>query len=699
MESLFIPTSSINFNNIFSTESLSPSQYYQRRGFGYKRYENVEPNPFQDRIIAYNRLPYFSIKESEYENYPIVIEIIKEAFDNIALKKTTVNDIIVYEIQQTIYLSPNSTKVHFFNEHSWKSCLIKSEPSIETKLVELYKPNFLKVDKANCFEWDKSFLLNVQVSINIDHSRNIAFDQNVNRVKGLFYSYIAGALKSPSKKIIELNQIKSSIERYLREFLNNSNAELLNNIERNTESLKRFLDIPKTKYSYSDLLEERYSHIFNKNQLNYFKTITTRNQSFFQQLESQIDKKYLGLNSTIFIIDELLYLLKSQGQDKLHLQNETYALCNIIFIEIENLIKTISLQNEHDVNINGLSLSNLKLTAINEEPFQGKGADIFRYITNMLMEFPISNAENFKESKADIAYEIGKILKEQITSWEGSNEQKYINGLLANVESYMPFDIKSSNSTLLQSVSAFVIKGDDPEKLLTFLEENNIQNKRIALGFWGSTFGFSSFPKTLFGLLFNEKNKAIAVEAYCYLHQQVHNEEIVSFNFDLKVPKIMWYSEVNKRNENNPKTKIASVKCTTDEMNRTAYEPICPECGANMILKDGKWGKFYGCSNYAKTKCKGIIDYKASIKKEDATSKQENSTDKLSTIILDFVEINGHSKLSDLGIFIKQKINIKYKVESLEQYIKEFLIEKLELKKIGDAKGVNKRDKSMLLNI
>lgn len=29
----------------------------------------------------------------------------------------------------------------------------------------------------------------------------------------------------------------------------------------------------------------------------------------------------------------------------------------------------------------------------------------------------------------------------------------------------------------------------------------------------------------------------------------------------------------------------------------------CPKCGASMYLREGKYGKFYGCSNYPK--CNG----------------------------------------------------------------------------------------------
>jgi len=31
----------------------------------------------------------------------------------------------------------------------------------------------------------------------------------------------------------------------------------------------------------------------------------------------------------------------------------------------------------------------------------------------------------------------------------------------------------------------------------------------------------------------------------------------------------------------------------------------CPKCGAFMVLRQGENGLFYGCSNYAKTKCRG----------------------------------------------------------------------------------------------
>ena len=35
---------------------------------------------------------------------------------------------------------------------------------------------------------------------------------------------------------------------------------------------------------------------------------------------------------------------------------------------------------------------------------------------------------------------------------------------------------------------------------------------------------------------------------------------------------------------------------------------ICPLCGGKLVLRDGKYGEFYGCSNYPKCKFKKNAD-------------------------------------------------------------------------------------------
>lgn len=37
--------------------------------------------------------------------------------------------------------------------------------------------------------------------------------------------------------------------------------------------------------------------------------------------------------------------------------------------------------------------------------------------------------------------------------------------------------------------------------------------------------------------------------------------------------------------------------------------PNCPKCGASMVLRNGKYGTFWGCSNYKITNCKQTKKY------------------------------------------------------------------------------------------
>lgn len=72
---LYIPTTTLNFNNIMASESISPASFYLVRGFGYKRFNKVRPNDLERRTILYDKYPVFKIDDDELENYPFVIEI------------------------------------------------------------------------------------------------------------------------------------------------------------------------------------------------------------------------------------------------------------------------------------------------------------------------------------------------------------------------------------------------------------------------------------------------------------------------------------------------------------------------------------------------------------------------------------------------------------------------------------------------
>ena len=48
---LYIPTCTLNFNNILSSESISPLGFYARRGFGNKRFYLRERQRASNNIV------------------------------------------------------------------------------------------------------------------------------------------------------------------------------------------------------------------------------------------------------------------------------------------------------------------------------------------------------------------------------------------------------------------------------------------------------------------------------------------------------------------------------------------------------------------------------------------------------------------------------------------------------------------------
>ena len=76
---LYIPISSLNFNKIISSESISPSMYYEKRNFGDKRFTRISSIDINgEYVLAFTKTINFKIEEGEIEEYPINIKIPKD---------------------------------------------------------------------------------------------------------------------------------------------------------------------------------------------------------------------------------------------------------------------------------------------------------------------------------------------------------------------------------------------------------------------------------------------------------------------------------------------------------------------------------------------------------------------------------------------------------------------------------------------
>ena len=239
----YIPTSSLNFNNILSTESLSPKSFYEKRGFGYSRWFSVEENCIAHLTLLYGTPHMFNRPESDIEDHPMLIEIdTDEEFPEVVEG--------VYYTDRTIYLNPWQTKFIFFSEKDKTIAMSMSDSSLETKLVRLYQR------KIYVHQFDGIYPIIQKDSITpvSDIDSLIEEDYIINKMKGLLYGYYIGANLSSSKE--DVRKLDT-----LREMLNifssvlSSYDKVPSNIQRSRlNELFDYLDSQQP--IYSDLEKE-----------------------------------------------------------------------------------------------------------------------------------------------------------------------------------------------------------------------------------------------------------------------------------------------------------------------------------------------------------------------------------------------------------------------------------------------------------
>lgn len=222
---LYIPTSTLNFNSLMSTESISPAGFYNMRKFGIKRFNRVEPNNFDNSILLYSKVPNFVIPDDGLDNYPLIIEVdsnkIPENFHTFI-----VNDLTIFQCDETIYFNPIETKVYFTSENHKRICLSKSQQSIEAKLATLYSNSFeiIPNESNNIFVWNKSLLTKIKDSKANDIHKYLIKDNAIDRIKGFAYSYVIGANNSLSNELISLKKVCREIQNIVSAIITSPNG-------------------------------------------------------------------------------------------------------------------------------------------------------------------------------------------------------------------------------------------------------------------------------------------------------------------------------------------------------------------------------------------------------------------------------------------------------------------------------------------
>ena len=112
-----------------------------------------------------------------------------------------------------------------------------------------------------------------------------------------------------------------------------------------------------------------------------------------------------------------------------------------------------------------------------------------------------------------------KGLKAQMQSankdWDNSSERLFFNSLRQNIAKSAPFNLQEAPDIIDLSIAAFLLKGEDFESLIRYLEENGVADYKYVLGFWGAACGYVDMPKPYLSPIMKQK------ESFCQVYKSV----------------------------------------------------------------------------------------------------------------------------------------------------------------------------------
>lgn len=516
-QKLYIPTTTLNFNNIMASESISPTGFYSMRGFGYKRFDKVAPNCLDKRILLYDKYPNFTVDDEELESYPLVVEVSSNDINEDVIKEY--KDGVFYS-EETIYLNPFSTKIYFRNKEERRRTLSKVEQSLNTKMVSIYQNSILdKPSEIASFDWKNIDI----VDSHDDFAKYISKDRKINKLKGFLYAYLLGANRSLSPEVVEL-------KKYAKELRNTISAILTNPDGYANYKQKEELDILYQKINdafhcadgTNAMIQNLLKHKSEEYNCPNFIDILRKENLYDTWFQSQGFKPSYRVRPFNLSFPHKNYTKKKDNGHNSNGAEENQKYFDGYFAELDNAIRRyIKSTNTNISDLPVLQYCNI----VSSIP-----ADKSGFQSKLFNEYAEEywNGEELLNSRLDFATAGGKLFKEELgNSWENSPSKSYINDLRKNLVSHTPFALNSVNNLTLQSFAVFCQKGEeDIDKLEDYLISNDIADFRIAFSLWGLIFGFANMPKTLTNDLFLSGDDKYKSEVYKYIFKQVHGLDI-----------------------------------------------------------------------------------------------------------------------------------------------------------------------------
>ena len=549
---LYYPLSSkeFTFENIFSSESISPPIFYSLRNYGIGYFHIIPNTNLNNTIVLYSSPPVYTIENG----IKFLLQIDERSLDMASL---TIIDENVFEYRKTIYLNKSNFKILFFSEKEAKISILKSKSSLPTKNLDKYLENFLIVPETNCRQFEIN-LVEINKSI-AEIKFYTAIDKKINHFKGLIYGMAVGIYDKSTRDGIPFKKALREVTNLFAEFKsrisNNDSPKKLKNESILQLSTNLFTAIDFLGHQYDQpltvvdldtpelitILFENITHITSLDDAEqYVKKILIDDEinetNEYQNLKNIIINRFSNQSKrskTATLKDEISLFMDSAGSNKFQdLEGHNLKIKTILH-EIE---RDYSTQLQKDIEKSNLSLESIKYDFMKNEiqtadSFYSLAAEELRdvnIICNTILRYVINEKVAGKELVLRIVEDIGNHFSK---TGKQTNLYQYLNNQIDG------YSFEKVLSPVLRNFVAFIFNFDSLEKLENFIVNKNIQENWIAYTFWGAFNGFANLSGNFTKTIFSQDENAIQTYIDDYLKYYI--DIINDINYDDTVSDIV----------------------------------------------------------------------------------------------------------------------------------------------------------------
>lgn len=485
---LYLPTSTLNFNNLLTTASVYPPAWYPRRDFGVRRFVPVKPNFHKEVLTLFKSFPRYDIEDDGLENYPLVVELeLPEGSLPLPLQPSAHCPGEIFYYPGALYLNPQRTAFYFQEERQLKLSLSAASTSLEVKYLQVFKQS-LKVgfppgratDDFAQARLDKVEQLTERAEV------SLALAGAADRLQGAAQAFSIGAFVRDQHKRGSLNTLAAL-------------AEGLG-----------YAQVPDT------VLKEKVTMLCDK-ALPLYRALDSRCLAITQHL-TKLTATLPALSATA--LEMSFYSLCAAGvclpADNMEIPS---ALTELIrhrqrFCEdkgaaaalarsLITLIKTLPAP-EHSSYLperfftlqQSSGRPYLKLKSVLEQ-VSSVQRSFWANLMNKLIFEPFTGEFDGKQLAGYGGALLRDICLKKGLDWQNSPERVFINALLDNLEAGAPLPEVENKHSVLLSFAAFCQQGRELERLTNNLKRLKITDPSVALGFYGARCGLSGLPRTL----------------------------------------------------------------------------------------------------------------------------------------------------------------------------------------------------------